>query len=43
MSSVRALDDQSGSGGTLDTVAREATGTVDAPASNVGAAAAPGW
>ena len=35
MSSVRALDDQPGSGGTLDTVAREATGTVDAPASNV--------
>ena len=36
MSSVRALDDQSGSGGTLDTVALEATGTVDAPARNVG-------
>ena len=35
MSSVRALDDQPGSGGTLDTVALEATGTVDAPASNV--------
>ena len=36
MSSVRALDDQPGSGGTLDTVTREAAGTVDAPASNVG-------
>jgi len=41
MSSVRALDDQPGSGGTLDTVTREATGTsgtpgAQAPASNVG-------
>ncbi|HET6188943.1 MAG TPA: EamA family transporter, partial [Trebonia sp.] len=37
MSSVRALDDQPGSGGTLDTVAREATGSAAAPARNVGA------
>jgi len=37
MSSVRALDDQPGSGGTLDTVTRDASGTVDARASNVGA------
>ena len=41
MSSVRALDDQPGSGGTLDTVTRDATGTsgtpdAQAPASNVG-------
>ena len=43
MSSVRALDDQPGSGGTLDTVTREATGPVDAPARTSGAAAAPGW
>ena len=35
MSSVRALDDQPGSGGTMDTVTREAAGTVDAPARNV--------
>ena len=31
MSSVRALDDQSGSGGTLDTVTREATGAAACP------------
>ena len=44
MSSVRALDDQPGSGGTLDTVTRDATGTsgtpgAQAPASNVGRSA----
>ena len=40
MSSVRALDDQPGSGGTLDTVTREAADRypgAQAPASNVGA------
>ena len=31
MSSVRALDDQPGSGGTLDTVTREAAGTAGRP------------
>ncbi|HTZ24931.1 MAG TPA: hypothetical protein VMC83_13160, partial [Streptosporangiaceae bacterium] len=36
MHSARALDDRPGNGGTLETVTRETTGTLDVPASNVG-------